>query len=545
MLASTCLSPSFFPTPTVTATHGPLTISGNSGNRRPLRHMSGGGFVLHARLSDADGDGGGELAPSRRHAVLAVARVAFALVNAPCLRYMNQAALGRSCTGNACGDLLVGAMAHSWRMLVQGLTSLMFLCARAEEYVRPPPSPLVLMAHDKPASHPQQVHISVVGANSMRISWVTDDRRAPSVVEYGTSPGKYMASATGDHTMYHYFFYKSGAIHHATIGPLDPGTTYYYRCSMAGNEFRLRTPPATLPIEFVVIGDLGQTGWTASTLSHIIGGGDYDMLLLPGDLSYADTRQPLWDSFGRLVEPLASARPWMVTEGNHEIEALPVVDFAPFAAFNARWRMPREESGSPSNLFYSFDAAGGAAHVVMLGSYAPFGEGSEQHRWLQMDLARFDRRRTPWLIVLLHAPWYNTNQAHQGEGERMRVAMERLLYDARVDVVFAGHVHAYERFTRIYDNEADSRGPMYITIGDGGNREGLALRFIEDHKSAHLSLFREASFGHGRLRIVNETSAVWTWHRNDDEYATVRDEVWLQSLVAAKSQTTGRHVDEL
>ncbi|CAN6357650.1 unnamed protein product [Urochloa humidicola] len=257
MLASTCLSPSFFPTPTVTATHGPLTISGNSGNRRPLRHMSGGGFVLHARLSDADGDGGGELAPSRRHAVLAVARVAFALVNAPCLRYMNQAALGRSCTGNACGDLLVGAMAHSWRMLVQGLTSLMFLCARAEEYVRPPPSPLVLMAHDKPASHPQQVRISVVGANSMRISWVTDDRRAPSVVEYGTSPGKYMASATGDHTMYHYFFYKSGAIHHATIGPLDPGTTYYYRCSMAGNEFRLRTPPATLPIEFVVIVLLG------------------------------------------------------------------------------------------------------------------------------------------------------------------------------------------------------------------------------------------------------------------------------------------------
>jgi 3',5'-cyclic AMP phosphodiesterase CpdA len=82
----------------------------------------------------------------------------------------------------------------------------------------------------------------------------------------------------------------------------------------------------------------------------------------------------------------------------------------------------------------------------MLGSYAAFGEGSEQHRWLARDLARVDRRRTPWLLVLLHAPWYNTNQAHQGEGERMRAAMERLLYEARVDVVFAGHVHAYERF---------------------------------------------------------------------------------------------------
>ncbi|OEL30539.1 Purple acid phosphatase 22 [Dichanthelium oligosanthes] len=480
--------------------------------------------------------------------LIGIAKVFFSLINERCLRYMSQQELGRSCTG----DLLSGAMANSWRLLVQGLTSLVFLCARAEEYVRPPPSPLVLVANNKPASHPQQVpalvHISTVGANNMRISWVTDDRKAPSVVEYGKSPGKYTASAMGDHATYQYFFYKSGAIHHVTIGPLEPSTTYYYRCSKAGDELSLRTPPAILPIEFVVIGDLGQTGWTASTLSHI-GAGDYDMLLLPGDLSYADTQQPLWDSFGRLVQPLASARPWMVTEGNHEIEALPVVHFAPFVAYNARWRMPHDESGSPSNLYYSFDAAGGAAHVVMLGSYTAFDEGSEQRRWLESDLARVDRRRTPWLLVLLHAPWYNTNQAHQGEGERMRRAMERMLYEARVDVVFAGHVHAYERFTRIYDNEADSRSPMHITIGDGGNREGLALKFIKDHKSAHLSVFREASFGHGRLRIVNETSAVWTWHRNDDEHATVRDEVWLESLAAAKpsqaATTGGRDIDKL
>jgi hypothetical protein len=62
-----------------------------------------------------------------------------------------------------------------------------------------------------------------------------------------------------------------------------------------------------------------------------------------------------------------------------------------------------------------------------------------------------------------------------------------------------------------------------------------------------LSVFQEASFGHGRLRIVNETSAVWTWHRNDDAYATVRDEVWLESLVSPKliMANTGRQRDEL
>lgn len=53
--------------------------------------------------------------------------------------------------------------------------------------------------------------------------------------------------------------------------------------------------------------------------------------------------------------------------------------------------------------------------------------------------------KTPWLLVLLHAPWYNSNYAHQGEGNRMMAAMEQLLYAAGVDLVLAGHVHAYER----------------------------------------------------------------------------------------------------
>ncbi|XP_044968734.1 purple acid phosphatase 22-like [Hordeum vulgare subsp. vulgare] len=419
----------------------------------------------------------------------------------------------------------------------------MFRRTQADEYVRPPPRPLVLTAQNKPPNYPQQVHISSVGSKHMRISWVTDDRRtasAPSVVEYGTSPGNYTASAEGSHTTYRCSsYYSSGAIHEVTIGPLKPSTTYYYRCGKVGDgdaDMSLRTPLANLPIELVVIGDLGQTGWTKSTLSHIRDA-DYDMLLLPGDLSYADRVQPLWDSFGRLVQPLASARPWMVTEGNHENE-----HEDGFVAYNNRWRMPHEESGSKSNLYYSFDAAGGAVHVLMLGSYASFQEGSEQHAWLKRDLAGVDRQRTPWLVVLLHAPWYNTNEAHQDEevGESMRTAMERLLYEANVDVVFAGHVHAYERFTRIYDNKADARGPVYITIGDGGNREGLASKFIKDHKSAPLSLFREASFGHGRLRIVNETTAVWRWHRNDDKFATVADEVWLESLATPNTPTKRR-----
>ena len=39
---------------------------------------------------------------------------------------------------------------------------------------------------------------------------------------------------------------------------------------------------------------------------------------------------------------------------------------------------------------------------------------------------------------------YNSNKAHQHEVDDMMEAMEGTLYQHGVDVVFAGHVHAYE-----------------------------------------------------------------------------------------------------
>lgn len=215
----------------------------------------------------------------------------------------------------------------------------------------------------------------------MRVSWITDDKFAPSVVEYGTMPGKYESLAEGESTSYKYIFYRSGKMHHTVIGPLEDNSVYFYRCGGQGPEFQLKTPPAQFPITFAVAGDLGQTGWTESTLNHI-DRCTYDVQLLPGDLSYADYMQHLWDSFGRLVQPLASAKPWMVTQGNHEVENIPLLKDG-FIAYNSRWKMPFEESGSSSNLYYSFEVAG--VHIIMLGSYADYDQYSDQYRWLKVS----------------------------------------------------------------------------------------------------------------------------------------------------------------
>ena len=82
-------------------------------------------------------------------------------------------------------------------------------------------------------------------------------------------------------------------------------------------------------------------------------------------------------------------------------------------------------------------------HVIMLGSYIDYkgpAAAAAQLDWLKADLAKVDRRRTPWLVGMLHAPWYNSNKAHQKEHEEseLRDAMESMLYEARMDVMFAG-----------------------------------------------------------------------------------------------------------
>ena len=149
-----------------------------------------------------------------------------------------------------------------------------------------------------------------------------------------------------------------------------------------------------------------------------------------------------------------------------------------------------------------------------------------RYAWLKADLAKVDRGKTPWLVAVLHAPWYNSNHAHQHEHEEddMRASMEAMLKDAHLDAMFAGHVHAYERVSRVFDGNKDDCAPAYFNIGDGGNREGLASHYLDP--APWWSAFREASFGHGTLTIANATHARFAWHRDQDGERVLSDESW-------------------
>eukprot|EP00268_Persea_americana_P023928 TRINITY_DN2344_c0_g1_i5.p2 TRINITY_DN2344_c0_g1~~TRINITY_DN2344_c0_g1_i5.p2 ORF type:complete len:125 (-),score=16.05 TRINITY_DN2344_c0_g1_i5:361-735(-) len=69
----------------------------------------------------------------------------------------------------------------------------------------------------------------------------------------------------------------------------------------------------------------------------------------------------------------------------------------------------------------------------------------------------------------------------------------------------------------------DKSAPVYITVGDGGNQEGLAGRFTNPQPD--YSAFREASYGHSTLEIKNRTHAFYRWNRNDDGNQVATDTV--------------------
>eukprot|EP00250_Pteridium_aquilinum_P005407 c15500_g1_i1 orf=469-1836(-) len=394
---------------------------------------------------------------------------------------------------------------------------------------------------------PQQVHITQgdLEGRAVIISWITPSEPGSKKVWYGLEKGSYAHSAEGRMSQYTYYNYTSGFIYHCTIKNLQFDTKYYYKLGEgdSAREFWFWTPPSIDPdaaYVFGVIGDLGQTFDSNRTFQHYVQGIGQAVLYV-GDLSYADNYpnhdNRRWDTWGRFVEPSTAYQPWIWTAGNHELDYAPEIgETKPFKPYLNRYHVPYKASNSTSPLWYSVKRA--SAHIIILSSYSAYGKYTPQYRWLQTELASVDRTRTPWLIVLVHSPWYNSNEYHYMEGESMRVMFETWLTNAKVDIVFAGHVHAYERTYRVSNiayNIVNGKcvpvrndsAPIYVTIGDGGNAEGLAAEFTEPQPA--YSAFREASFGHAMLDIKNKTHAYYYWHRNDDGKAVIADSYWLQN----------------
>ena len=353
--------------------------------------------------------------------------------------------------------------------------------------------------------------------------------------------------------------YTSQYIGSCKLTNLKAGVTYSYTVEANPNDvtvatqFIAPTSPTSSPssssssassLRIAFIGDMGQTINSTHTRDHIIVSKPfaYNHVVIVGDMSYADSQKTRaqcnhpggcsptrWDSWEDFYEPLGSIVPTMVLTGNHEIEltdaplnsnddAMPGME--PFLNYKNRFPMPHVED---KQYFYSYDVGTKGTtgiHFIHLSSYDIFVDPlwnsteGKQYIFLKADLEKVDRSITPWVIMCTHSPWYNSNKAHHDEYEevQLRTLMEDLLYTYNVDMMFSGHVHAYERSHPVYQEKITKGATTYINIGDGGNREGPADSYYAAPK---WSAFREGVFGHGELEIFNSTMAEWKWKRNN------------------------------
>jgi acid phosphatase type 7 len=390
------------------------------------------------------------------------------------------------------------------------------------------------------ACDPEQIMINYGSdSTSMWISYATPCDQADSAVSFGLSKSSLSNTvATAPGSTYTMGSYTSPYLYHGLLTGLKTNTVYYYTVGGSAGTSQVYNftshPGLSVPLTFGIIGDLGQTSNSQGTLDHVLANPQISSIFHVGDLSYADGDEPRWDSWGNLVQQVTTSTPYHVAVGNHELND---DSGRTFTAYKQRFRVP--DVAGKQELYYSVDV--GYVHWVMVAGYCEnksqqpcVQAGSAQNTWLSQDLANVDRTKTPFVIVTFHQPYASSNKAHFGEGQVISDAMEDIFYQNNVDLIFSGHVHAYERCAHYYKNKVDPNGPVYITIGDGGNREGLATTW--NSPQPDWSLFRMASYGHGEL-AVNATAMHWTWHQNSDLEPSVGDEV-----IITKTNMVGKYV---
>jgi len=320
--------------------------------------------------------------------------------------------------------------------------------------------------------------------------------------------------------------YDSPAIHTVVLRGLEGGRPYRFRVDNDNTIYTFRMPSERAEYPFLVgiLADVGQTQVSKSSFD-ILRFFQPEVILLAGDLSYADGFYDRWDSFGRILEPLGAEVPIMSCPGNHETS-----DAEAYQSYLARFPMPHAASGSINPTIWSRDI--GPMHVIALNSYAGSSPKSYQYKWLKHDLEHtFSRKRTPWLVVLMHTPFYNSNSGHQGEAKIMRDNMEDMLYENGANLIINGHVHSYERTWPVYKNitRKDACAPIYLNVGDAGNREGpygLWLPGENSNPQPEWSAFREGSFGVAKLVIESDVHMKLEWIRNACFNSTDGRPIW-------------------
>ncbi|CAM6104101.1 unnamed protein product [Calypogeia fissa] len=417
-------------------------------------------------------------------------------------------------------------------------------------------------------NEPTQTHLALTSdPNEMRVMFVTRDG-IQSFVKYGhdNSSLNYMSTASAE--TYHRThmcdspansprgWRDPGIIHDAVMQKLAPGKRYFYQVGSDeggwSEIYSFVLPDAYADeTDALLFGDMGTTApyktflwlqeesertlrWLQRDIQEL---GDKAVFISHiGDISYARGYEWLWDEFFHRIQPVASQAAYHVCIGNHEYD-WPLQpwkpDFANYGTdgggecgvpYSLKFHMPGNSSlttGSSApatrNLYYSLSV--GVVHFLYFSTETNFLSGSEQHTFMEEDLQKVDRQKTPFVIVLGHRPMYTTDLDTGSTylfKDKMIENLEPLFIKYNVNLVLWGHVHKYERtcaidnFTCPASNSSTTspQAPIHVVIGMAGQDWQPSWQPRANHPEDPIfpqpmwSLYRSSELGYVRLHAT-------------------------------------------
>jgi len=378
-------------------------------------------------------------------------------------------------------------------------------------------------------------------------------------------------------------FLPPGQLHVVTLTHLDPDRKYYYRVGVLDDETQASTvwsdtfsfvssPEVKAnsdPFSYIVYGDQGcpsvgwgQGGvWTSEMTTREIANNTHNPHPIRavhhfGDLSYARGAAHIWDEWLNMISSFTAQVPLMIASGNHEYDHSaggengkdPSGETTP-GGYHPQWgnfgedskgecgvptanhfQMPNTRGNSNGVFWYSFDFAN--VHTTIISSEHDLSPGSRQYMWLEDDLKSVDRSKTPWLVLELHRPIYESEAIPKEYrvGIEIRHRIEDLLLQYGVDMVLAGHYHSYQRTCAgLYKSKCGHGGPVHIMVGSAGAQ--LTRNHIDPRFGHWTEKFVNDKWGYGRITVANATALhfefIQAGSHNDTDAGKVLDETWI------------------
>lgn len=330
---------------------------------------------------------------------------------------------------------------------------------------------LAAVTEDHPLAIVRGPYLQSATPHGVTVRW-RSNRPAIGRVRWGTDPERMDQQAEE---------VEPTAEHEVVISGLEPATRIVYQAEMGDatselGSFRSAPPPgADVPVRIWALGDSG-TGTPSAyavrdALVEYVGDRDPDVWLMLGDNAYpsgsdGDYQFTLFDVYPDLLRRIPL---WPVL-GNHDANSTDSREG--YGVFYQMFSMPHDgEAGGPpggTDVFYAFDY--GPVRIVAIDSQgSDFDPDDPMMRFLPRALDAPDAR---WVVAYLHDPGISggTHAADATRRKRkMWSALLPVLEAADVDLVLAGHSHAYER-SRLIGPSGGDPDALGTTVLDPGSR---------------------------------------------------------------------------